>query len=219
MSTIKDKAVETAQAVAAKVDPYVPQVAKDATSFAVGTATSAVNFATSTASSAYNFATGTATSAYNYATGTVKVVVNGATTTITAYTPSPILNAVTSTIEGAKALRQDPVGTVKPYVPTFVIHAGEKTYEIVHTAGEKTYDVAKGTQERIAQTTSAATGFIVTKVNGTVQYVTSVPAIGALVDRINRLTTPILTRLGVKKADTGVIEAEGVVEEVDAKEN
>ncbi|KAH6565350.1 hypothetical protein BASA50_005395 [Batrachochytrium salamandrivorans] len=211
MSSITDCAVETAQAVAKSVNPYVPQIAKNAATLAVDTASSAVTMATNTVNSAYSLASGTASSAYSYASGTIKVVVDGATTTITTYTPGPILNVVTSSIDNAKAIGHDPVGVLKPYVPTRVVHAGEKTYEIVHTAGEVTYDVAKSTSDRATQNVSAATGFIVTKVNGTVQYVTSVPAVGALIERIDKLTAPVLASFGVKKGENGQVVAEGVV--------
>ncbi|KAI8928893.1 hypothetical protein BC831DRAFT_509623 [Entophlyctis helioformis] len=165
------------------------KTASSAVNYATSTATSAVNYATSTASSAVNYATSTASSAARGAASTASSAVNYATTTVTAYTPGPIVKLVQSTVDGAKALGSDPVGTVKPYVPTFVIHAGEKTYEIV-----------QHTKDRTTQNVSAATGFIVTKVNGTVKAVTSVPAIGSLIDQLNKLTTPILTKLGVKKA-------------------
>jgi hypothetical protein len=95
---------------------------------------------------------------------------------------------------------------VKPYVPTFVIHAGEKTYEVVTLAGD-------ATTKRV----SATTGYIVTKVNGTVAYVTDIPAIGALIEKLNAFTKPVLMRFGVTKAD-GTVEAEAE-EEVDAKED
>jgi hypothetical protein len=41
----------------------------------------------------------------------------------------------------------------------------------------------------------------VTKVNGTVQYVTSIPQVGGLIDQLNKLTGPVLKKLGVKKTD------------------
>ena len=85
---------------------------------------------------------------------------------------------------------------VKPYVPTFVIHAGEKTYEIVQNA-----------QEATVKNVNATTGYIVTKVNGTVNTITSVPAIGALIDKLNSLTAPVLARFGVMQAD-GSVQAE-----------
>ncbi|EGF78504.1 expressed protein [Batrachochytrium dendrobatidis JAM81] len=203
MSSMTDRAVDVAQNVAKTVEPYVPTIAKDAATYAVSTASSAATLATSTATSAYNFATGTASSAYCYASQTVKVVVTGATTTITTYTPGPVLNAVTSAIDGAKAISQDPVGSVKSHVPVMVIHAGEKTYEIIHP-----------TFDRAAQSVTAATGFVVTKVNGTVEYITAVPAVHSLIEQINKLTAPVLSRFGVNKGENGEVEAEGIVGEV-----
>ncbi|KAI9099306.1 hypothetical protein DFS34DRAFT_617107 [Phlyctochytrium arcticum] len=206
MSGIVNRATDTASAVAAKVDPYVPQVAKNAANFAIGTASATANFALGTAVGAKDRAVNAATGTVNFASNTVnaatgfasdkvhgaidlgKVVVNGATTTITAYTPNPILNLVTSTVDGARSLQSDPVGTVKGYVPTFVINAGEKSYEIVHN-----------TKERTVNGVSATTGFIVTKVNGAVHAVTSVPQIHNLIEQLNRLTAPVLNRLGVSK--------------------
>ncbi|KAI8905970.1 hypothetical protein EDD86DRAFT_211227 [Gorgonomyces haynaldii] len=212
--TYTEKAVEISKAVVEKVDPYVPQFAKNTISYAANTASSAasygvktvtgtvdygvktvnatVDYTKATINSAQNYAQDKANSAYNFG----KVVVKGATTTITSYTPGPVLNLVSSVAEGASALRADPVGTVKPYVPTFVIHAGEKTYEIVSHAQD-------ATQKNI----KATTGYIVTKVNGTVKYITDVPAIHSLIDKLNSLTAPVLTRFGVKKAD-GSVEAE-----------
>ncbi|KAI8586847.1 hypothetical protein BDZ88DRAFT_427556 [Geranomyces variabilis] len=211
MSGIINRATETAyttaQSAAAIVDPYVPQVAKNAATYAISTAQStkdrAVNTVNGAATMASNTVTGAATMASNTVTGTVnfatgkvydvidfgKVVVNGATTTITAYTPNPILNLINSTLSEAKSLREDPVSTVKHYVPTFVIHAGEKTYEIGHN-----------TKDRTVSGVNATTGYIVTKVEGVVTAVTSVPQIHALIEQLNKITTPVLNKLGVTKA-------------------
>ena len=41
-----------------------------------------------------------------------------------------------------------------------------------------------------------------TKVNGTVQYVTSIPQVGGLIDQLEKLTAPVLRRMGVKKTDS-----------------
>lgn len=48
----------------------------------------------------------------------------------------------------------------------------------------------------------ATSGYIVTKVNGTVQYVTSIPQVGGLIDQLEKLTSPVLRRMGVKKTDS-----------------
>ncbi|KAI8826056.1 uncharacterized protein EV422DRAFT_151465 [Fimicolochytrium jonesii] len=214
IATATETVTSTVQSVATVVDPYVPQVAKNVANYALGTAVAAKDYAASTATSATDrayaakdYAVGTAVSTKDRAVGTVnattnfasskvyeaidfgKVVVTGATTTVTAYTPSPILNLVQGTVDQAKSLHADPVGTVKNYVPTFVIHAGEKTYEIVHN-----------TKERAVGTANATTGFVVTKVNGVVSSVTSIPQIHNLIEQLNKLTAPVLAKLGVSKS-------------------
>ncbi|KAI8823418.1 uncharacterized protein EV422DRAFT_520955 [Fimicolochytrium jonesii] len=224
MSGIVNRATETvsttAQNVAAVVDPYVPQVAKNVANYALGTAVAAKDLAASTVTSAQGTAVAakdravnTATGAVNFASTTVnnttsyasnkvteaidfgKIVVTGATTTITSYTPNPILNLVQGTVEQAKSLHSDPVGTVKNYVPTFVIHAGEKTYEVVHN-----------TKERAVGTANATTGFVVTKVNGVVHSVTSIPQIHNLIEQLEKLAAPVLNKLGVSKhSDTTAV--------------
>lgn len=165
---------------------YTQKTVSGTVDYASKTVNETVDYATKKVAAAQSFAQDKATSALDFG----KVVVHDATTTLTAYTPGPVLTLITSTIDGAKALRQDPVGTMKPYVPTFVIHAGEKTYEVV-----------QHTKDRTTQNLNEATGYIVTKVNGTVEYVTSVPAIGALIEKLNKLTAPVLARLGVNKSD------------------
>lgn len=66
-------------------------------------------------------------------------------------------------------------------------------------------------QKVTSNTAKATTGFIVTKVNGTVKYVTDIPQIAGLIDKINGLTQPVLKRFGVKQAD-GSISAENAME-------
>ena len=85
-----------------------------------------------------------------------------------------------------------------------MIHAGEKTYEVVHTV-----------QDRSIQSVHATSGYIVTKVNGTVQYVTSIPQVNGLIEQLEKLSSPILKRLGVKKTDANgdTIEEAEVTEE------
>ncbi|KAJ3144597.1 hypothetical protein HDU86_001671, partial [Geranomyces michiganensis] len=129
--------------------------------------------------------TGKAYDAVNFG----KAVVNGGITTITAYTPNPILNLLNSTVAEAKHLKSDPVGTVQNYVPAFVFHAGEKTYEVCHN-----------TKDRTVSGVNATTGFVVEKVEGVVTAVTSVPQIHALIEQLERLAAPLLSKLGVKTA-------------------
>ena len=126
-----------------------------------------------TVAAAQNYAQSTANSAIEIG----KAAVHGATTTVTAYTPGPVQTLIHTTLEGAKAFRQDPVGTLKPYVPTFVIHAGEKTYEIVHAVQDRTAQNINATTAYVSEKGKATHGYIVTKVNGTVQYVTSIPQV------------------------------------------
>ncbi|KAJ3019852.1 hypothetical protein HKX48_001681 [Thoreauomyces humboldtii] len=203
-----ETAVNTATAAAAIVDPYTPQVVKNVASYALATAVNTKDYALATATSTKDRAVGTVTGTVNFGVNTVnattafatgkvydaldfgKVVVNGATTTITAYTPNPILNLINGTIAQAKNLHEDPINTVKnyPFVPAFVIHSGEKTYEIVHNAKDATTNGV-----------NATTGLIVTKVNGVVHAVTSVPQIHSLIEQINRLTAPVLAKFGVTK--------------------
>eukprot|EP00842_Homolaphlyctis_polyrhiza_P002171 jgi/Hompol1/2955/HPOL_006246-RA len=76
MSSIVQSAQDAAHAAHAAVDPYIPQAAKDAAT---------------------------------YALGTLQVAVNGATTTITAITPTPVVEFVSSTAESARAAVADPV--------------------------------------------------------------------------------------------------------------
>lgn len=234
MSSLATKAVETATEVAKtayeKVDPYVPNVAKSAVTYAAQTAYSAGNFAYNTANAtidttqktvgaAYDFTTSTATAvkdravatatgAVTYAKDTAVWAANGTTSTITAFTPGPVKDLVTNTLAGASALRQDPVGTVKPYVPTFIIHTGEKTYEVV-------IDTTTKTKENI----TATTGFIVTKVNGTVEYITHIPQVAMLIEKLNSLTAPVLNRVRGTTQAIPAAEAEAEIEATAAKKS
>ncbi|KAJ3368616.1 hypothetical protein HDU91_000410 [Kappamyces sp. JEL0680] len=142
-----------------------------------------VEFAKAKVSDATIFASNQANSALEFS----KVVVNGATTTIHAHTPGPILTLIDNTIAGAQALRADPV----------VIHFGEKTYEIVGAAQEKTIEGVK-----------SASGFIVTKVNGTVHFVTEIPIVHQLIETLNSVTAPVIAKFGKKQID-GSVHADG----------
>ncbi|KAJ1562177.1 hypothetical protein HK405_015032 [Cladochytrium tenue] len=216
MSAIASKAIETASSVAQsaynRVDPYVPSAAKSAASYAVNTAKTtidttnktvgaAVDYATSTATAAKDRAVATATGAVNYAKDTASWAVNGATTTITAYTPGPVKDLVHNAVAGAQALRQDPVGSLKPYVPAFVIHTGERTYEIVVDTTQRTKD-----------NVNAATGFIVSKVNGTVEYITQIPQVHAVIERLTAITAPVINRIRGTKQVVPAAQAEAEVQ-------
>jgi hypothetical protein len=174
MSNLQQRAQETLSYVSATVDPYVPTAAKNAASMLSGSASKAFAYSSQQAQSAMEYG---------------KVVVSGATTTLTAYTPGPILSLVNSTLAQARELREDPVNTVKTYVPTFVIHAGEKTYEIVSHTGEKTYEMVSHTADSTKKNVEATSGFIVTKVNGVITSVANVPVIHSVVEKLQKLTS------------------------------
>ena len=102
-----------------------------------------------------------------------KGMVNGATTTITSLTPGPVLEMLKSVTSNADAIRQDPMATIKNYVPEYIIHTGERTYEIVCDAADSTKKNAEATS-----------GFIVTKVNGVVESIVAVPVIKKVLDEL-----------------------------------
>ncbi|KAI8800880.1 hypothetical protein BJ742DRAFT_839768 [Cladochytrium replicatum] len=219
---INPKAVEAAEAVMNAVDGYVPKVVKDASTYAVNTGSAylpdiaknigiyAINTATQVIESGISTATSTQKAISDNVAATRefaaqkvsqtvdlgKVAVSGATTTISAYTPSPVAQLVTSAIDGAKALQKDPVGTVKPYIPLFVINVGEKTYEVVSHTVETTQANISSTAKSVSDTVHTGTGFIVTKVNGTVETITHIPAIQNVIEQIEKLVNPILAKIG-----------------------
>jgi hypothetical protein len=168
---------------------YAQKTVNGTVDYAQKTAKGTVDYASKQISSATSFASSKANSALEFG----KVVVSGATTTIHAHTPGPVLSLVQTTLDGANALRQDPIGTVKPYVPTFIIHIGEKSYEIVGQVTEQTSEGIK-----------LASGFVVTKVNGTTQYVTSVPLIATIIEKLQVITKPIIEKFGKKGEDGSV---------------
>jgi hypothetical protein len=182
---------------------YATKKVNGTVDYAAKTVNGTVDYAAKTVHGTVDYGKNVITNATNYASKQAiyalefgKVVVNGATTTITAHTPGPVLSLIQKSLESANALRQDPVGTVKPYVPTFVIHIGEKSYEIVGQVQEQSVEGIK-----------AASGFVVTKVNGTTQYVASVPLVASVIDRLNQITAPVLARFGKVNQD-GTVSAE-----------
>ena len=144
-----------------------------------------VDYGKKVVSDAKSYATKQTTQAFEFG----QVVVSGATTTITAHTPGPILSLIQTTVEGASALAKNPIGTVKPYIPTFIIHFGTKTYEIVGAAQEQGMEGIK-----------AASGFIVTKVDGITQSVTSVPLVAQIIEKLNSVTAPIISSFTKKQS-------------------
>ncbi|KAJ3072131.1 hypothetical protein HK102_006311 [Quaeritorhiza haematococci] len=197
------KTVEiTVTRVASAVDPYVPTVAKDAAGYVANTTREVANTAYATGTQAVETVRGAVGAAQTFASSKVneafeygKVVVNGATTTITTYTPEPVMNIVNNALTGAQAVRSDPVGTVKPYVPAFVIHVGEKTYEVATGAVESAQKTAAGAIDSASKTAEATTGFIVTKVNGAVETVTSIPQVKDVIEQLNKLTGPVIEKV------------------------
>ncbi|TPX59599.1 hypothetical protein PhCBS80983_g02366 [Powellomyces hirtus] len=181
MSGVVNTAVNTAEKVVAAMEPYTPQIAKDAATYAFATAQSSSERGLAAAQSTQAYATTKVAAALDFG----KVVVTGATTTITttlvSLTPNPILHLLQTTLERAKEVKDHP----RDYVPAYVVHAGERTYEIVHHAQERGLE---------------AQGVIVTKINGVVDKVTSVPQIHALIEQLQKLTAPVLQKLGVSSA-------------------
>jgi hypothetical protein len=208
---------KTSKAAYEKLDPYLPQAAKDTIQLGIKTAFPVVEYAQKTVSSSVEYAQkvtnetvdygkktifGTVEYAQKTVNGTVdygkkvvsdakqyaarqtnqalefgQIAVNGATTTIHAHTPGPILSLIQSSVDGASALAKNPIDAVKPYVPSFIIHFGERSYEIVGSAQEQSLERMKG-----------LSGFIVTKVNGITLSVTSIPIITQIIEKLNTVT-------------------------------
>lgn len=160
-----ETATKTTNYIVKTLDPYMPAAAKDAAGYVAKSAESV-------AKSAYETGTASATFAQQKVTEAVEF----GKSTITALTPDPVMSLLNKSMETAEAVRQDPVGTVKAYVPDFVIQAGEKTYEVVgHTA------------DSTIKTVGEASGFIVTKVNGSVDYITHIPQVENLITELKKL--------------------------------
>ncbi|KAJ3216023.1 hypothetical protein HK099_006093 [Clydaea vesicula] len=191
---LQTKATETVTYIASLAAPYTPTVVKDGVIYTANTAqtlsTSALETANQTAATlqshanqALHSATSTLTATQEFANQKAseaftlgKEVVGQTANTITSYTPDPVVALVNKSLENAQALRTDPIGTVKSYTPDFVIQVGEKTYEVVaHTT------------ESAKKTVDETSGFIVTKVNGTVDYITHIPQVESLMAELKKL--------------------------------
>ncbi|KAJ3016389.1 UNVERIFIED_CONTAM: hypothetical protein HDU68_012237 [Siphonaria sp. JEL0065] len=196
--TIKDTVVSPTLSYASNVKDSIVENGVLPAAFAV--VSDAKNLAFDTASSAKSIAIDTAQSYKNYAVGTATWAINGATTTVTAYTPSPIKDLLTETLSNAKAVRQDPMGTLKPYVPAFVVHTSERTYEIVTENIEQT-----------KETVNATTGYIVSRVNGTVEYVTSIPQVHSVIEQLNSIAAPVLNKIKLGGTSVPAAEAEAEI--------
>ncbi|RKO94909.1 hypothetical protein CXG81DRAFT_19133 [Caulochytrium protostelioides] len=207
MTSLTQKAQDTAAAIAARLDPYTPAVVKNAATFAGGVAFAAADTANrtvqNTVSGVHSTVSGTRSFVDSKVSQTVdlgRYVFTRTTTTLTAYTPGPILALISGTIAGAQQLKADPVSTIKGHSPAFVVHAGEKTFEVIHHAGERAQVRA-----------SATTGYIVTKVNGVVTHVAEIPAVHTLIEQLNKLALPVLVKLGYAAApqkEDEVVEGE-----------
>ncbi|KAJ3236960.1 hypothetical protein HDU81_010104 [Chytriomyces hyalinus] len=221
MTTV-DRLTAAATSVAATIEPYVPQTVKDTVvvpalnaanqakenvlskglvNTGLDYATQAKDFALGQASQAKDYAIGQANGYREYTIATAKWAITQTTTTITAFTPSPILDLMRDTVANAEAVRKDPVATLKPYVPAFVVHTSERTYEIVKENVEQTKD-----------TVNATTGFVVSRVNGVVEQVTSIPRVNSVIEKLNTLAAPVLEKLHLSgKSEVSAVEAEAQV--------
>ncbi|KAJ3095958.1 hypothetical protein HK100_005679 [Physocladia obscura] len=220
MSTV-DKAIETVTThvnnLAVAADPYIPQTAKDAAAQLASTVTShgetAVAYATSVKDTLVAKAGELQTQARDLtaqvlffsnttllsililddvlnvqasaeATKYTSWAYTSATTTITAYTPGPVLTFVNDTVARVEAAAHDPSAAIKEYVPAYVIHTSERTLEIVTEGFEQTVD-------KVNQTT----GFIVSRVNGSVEYVKAIPQVHSVIDQLNAITKPVIEKI------------------------
>ncbi|KAJ3264088.1 hypothetical protein HDU77_009386 [Chytriomyces hyalinus] len=98
----------------------------------------------------------------------------GATGTLITYTPKTVVSLVQAAVDSCGVIRVEGLVALKPYVPAFVVKTTEQTFEIVE-------NVRSNVHSKYSETT----GFIVSRVNGTVDYVVAVPSVRKLLDRIN----------------------------------
>ncbi|KAJ3249133.1 hypothetical protein HDU78_007095 [Chytriomyces hyalinus] len=210
-----DKAIETAtttlssvvETATKQINDALPQSAKDtlvqAHSTVTAHGTAAVEYATATynthkltveqaAAQAKEFALATS----NTAKENLMWTYNTTTATVTAYTEkSPIKAIINDTVANAQAVRADPVATLKPYVPAFVVHTTERSYEI--------YEKDENVQHFKDQVT-ATTGYVISKVNGSVEYIQSIPEVNSVLAKLKEITAPVF---GDKK-EVSAAEAE-----------
>ncbi|KAJ3348125.1 hypothetical protein HDU83_001552 [Entophlyctis luteolus] len=180
---VKDHVVSPTVEYATTVKKSVAENGVLPTAYTV--ATDARAFTLSTASTAKTMALGTASSYKAYTIDTAKWAMSKTTTTVTAMTPGPILAFVEEALKNVDAVTRDPVGVlVKPYVPAYVIHTSERTYEIVQ-------ENVEGAKEKGKETV----GYVVSRVNGTVEYVRSLPRVNSVIAQLNVLTEPVIGRL------------------------
>ncbi|KAI9332227.1 hypothetical protein BDR26DRAFT_650273 [Obelidium mucronatum] len=195
-STLASHATSVATSVSAAVDPYVPQTARDAAvqiqDTVVTQGSSALSYASGLKDSLYSNASSlhaqasqlAATASAQSLQENFNWAVTATTTTISAYTPGPVKTFIQDTITGAEAVRQDPKTALSPYVPAYVIHTSERTYEIVAENLDK-----------IKEPVNETAGYVVSKVNGTVEYVTSIPQVHSVIDQLNAIASPVLDKI------------------------
>jgi hypothetical protein len=100
---------------------YATATVNGTVDYAKKTVTGTVDYASKKVSATVGYGKEKVMAAQNYASQKAnsavqfgRFVVKGATTTVTAYTPGPVLNLVTATVDKAKAVGSDPVGSIKP---------------------------------------------------------------------------------------------------------
>ncbi|KAJ3344987.1 hypothetical protein HDU83_004562 [Entophlyctis luteolus] len=195
-STTIDKAIETVTAhvntLAVAADPYIPQTAKDA---AVQIKDTVITHATTVKDTFVANATALQAQAKDLQAQATENAAKysqwaytSATTTITAYTPGPVLSFVNDTVAKVEEVKKDPAGTLKPYIPAYIIHTSERTLEIVTEGFEHTV-------ETVNEKVNGATGFVVSKVNGTVEYIKSLPEVNTVIEKLNSFTAPVIEKI------------------------
>ncbi|KAI9328428.1 hypothetical protein BDR26DRAFT_923478 [Obelidium mucronatum] len=142
----------------------------------------------------------------------------GAADVVLAYTPKAAVDLVKSAISSVDAVRVEGLQGLKGRVPDFVITTATQSYEIfdhtIHTIQEK----KQATYDSVNQTYSQATGFIVSKVNGTVHYIVAVPAVHTLLARLRGVVGEdtfvgrVLSVGGLVSSDKPTLETTAVVE-------
>ncbi|KAI8614787.1 hypothetical protein BC830DRAFT_1125788 [Chytriomyces sp. MP71] len=211
MSSVADQITAAATSVATQINDAIPQSAKDAAAQIQETVTAHATTATEFAAAQYNTHKLTveqaAAQAKEFALATTNTAkenllwtYNQTTATVTAYTEnSPVKKVITDTLANAQAVRQDPVGTLKPFVPSFVIHTTERTYEI--------YEKDENVQQFKEQVT-ATTGYVIAKANGTVEYIQSIPEVNSMIEKLQAITKPVIDQLKGGKTEVNAAEAE-----------
>ncbi|KAJ3022644.1 UNVERIFIED_CONTAM: hypothetical protein HDU68_009018 [Siphonaria sp. JEL0065] len=113
----------------------------------------------------------TAWKRYNDTWSLAHKVAFGAADIVLSYAPKTAVDLVKSALESVDAVRVEGVQALKGRVPDFVVNGATQSYEIfdhtLHTLQEK----KEATISSINHTYTETTGYIVSRVNGTVEYV------------------------------------------------